>query len=811
MSASFRLFVDGDTEICYTQGSLRATSQIGERGTANASLMIAGPKPFDAGDIVTITRADGTTVIWVGVIDKVNQKVLLDQLQTSEYNLTLVSIEAWASRRRYSEAFTDIELDDLITDIVATTLTDLGISVGTVADVGEIAEFKAQLESVDDILRRICDKYGLIWYIDPATLELNIVERDAVTAPFDIIEDVDGGTWSNMSIDEETGGYFNRIHVAGWSVTDPRTEEFGGDGGRRTFNLSLPVALKPVVEVNGEAKTVGIGGLDTGRDWYWNKGQTEITQDESGTILKAGYEDILSPFASIDVPLTLISGVHIWNDYLVVAFSDPNGGYVLYKRNGSAWDQVNNLSVFSSRRVNRIVGIGSYFLGYEGYGIDGIDTMLYQIIGDAIVEIATVATATAFSQRIYIGVSSRHLAYNHATFGNQEFEADIIADDGTLTSATGTDDGKSVAYRYFLGYQNGYAFIADNASPTVAGATLRQLAITVNDYAITTNPTNLTGDFISFASTEGYAFFLTDDGVEWYKRTGATSALTKLTTLDEPIGYTFTKVAVYDDWLLVGVAESPYMLVWRINRDTDTLVYHGALDLGLGSAPSYIVPFAGGFFAAENADTGIGGAYTKSIASGTGIGGDVLSVTYRGLFRDLHTGESPDEISTRAAQSGGSGIYETGATLGQDRAGEMVDYATAQLQRYAQFMRRIRYSTRTDGLLPGQLQTINLPTHNIEGVFLIERITHQHQAGSLHFTQVEGVIGGDLASWQNYFRQLTGAGQGLDLGAGESVIIPAGPANEAVLLTEVIAADESDPDPVIGEFIIGLDEIQGEE
>jgi hypothetical protein len=876
MSVSFRLFVDGDTEICYTQGSLRATSQIGERGTANASLKIAGPKPFDTGDIVTITRADGTTVIWVGVIDKVNQKVLLDQLQTSDYTLTLVSIEAWASRRRYSEAFTDIELDDLITDIIATSLTDLGISVGTVADVGEIPEFKAQLESVDDILRRICDKYGLIWYIDPATLTLNIVERDAVSAPFDIIENEAGGTWFSMSVDEETGGYFNRIHVAGWSVTDPRTEELTGDGVKRTFTVSLPVATKPTVEVNSVPKTVGINGLDTGKDWYWNKGQAEITQDTSGTLLGASrevpnsenvYEFAVAGVGNLANPAQAIgNNLQVIREGESIAFVSVNIGartlnIRLYQRSG-----------------NSLIGRGTHQITFDvndvlsntgAVFVSGLIVFQYgKWDGSAVrstLHVLQIATGgMTFVGDIDLQAKSGFLTPSGGVTAVQVWPDSVLAGGVFMMGFS-----HSGSYKFHLIQMDTASIDAEIVTTYDTGYTVgsipycdgENIAIKVEDttnrivVATFDSATNTVGDVVTLTSWTNVvnADLPTFQGFAWmgdYLVAGSFFTPYISHPLSVFLYDKTTPALVLKDQLSQGVLGMPSVsghieargtrlylgrgttwdgseqvdtafVVYELDLSTEALVEKARVEGEPFSPPPTdlyfeLLYYADGIVAKVVFDTvtfdHFVQAWSEVISFGTDtVTGDVLSVTYRGLFRDLHTGESADEISTRAAQSGGSGIYETGATLGHDKAGEMVDYATAQLQRYAQFMRRIRYSTRTDGLLPGQLQTISLPAHNIEGVFLIERITHQHQAGSLHFTQVEGVIGGDLASWQNYFRQLTGAGQGLDLGAGDSVIIPVGPPNEVVLLTEVIAADEVDPDPVIGEFVIGLDEIQGEE
>lgn len=85
--------------------------------------------------------------------------------------------------------------------------------------------------------------------------------------------------------------YRNRQYVRGARAkTSTQTEEFAGDGERITFNVAYPVAEAPTVETNiGGAgytsKTIGIRGVDTGKDFYWSKGTAEISQDTGGTVL----------------------------------------------------------------------------------------------------------------------------------------------------------------------------------------------------------------------------------------------------------------------------------------------------------------------------------------------------------------------------------------------------------------------------------------------------------------------------------------------------------------------------------------------
>lgn len=889
MSASFRLFVDGSTEVCYTHGSLKVTRQLGERGTGSVSMTVTGPRPVDTGDIVTVTRPDGTTVIWRGVVDRVSQSVNLDQNRSSTYTLSLVSIEAWASRRRYSEAFTNISLEDLVTDIVASELSDIGITVGTVADVGTIASFRAQLEAVDEILRRICDKYGLVWSIDPQTMELNIAERGVVAAPFDIVEGVPGGKWSEMRVDEETGGYFNRIHVAGWSVTDPRTEEFAGDGERRTFNLSLPVALKPEVEVNGNPQTVGIGGLDTGRQWYWNKGRTEITQDEGEAALgQITVETTGDDLAYTQVPVgryeaniksngnwVLVStqdrhmvtvqkvatGLEVelfraettgfelrdrkkldWNFNGEFEESDFNYSSVLlldeyilinyFKWTGSTYDPFVQVFRITTEGILYVKEIDMDSLsGYTGHMLS---IQEHSRMSNGYFAYLATASRTGFSwsgNRYMVfcqfNKTTETISIRHVYDTLETYAAWITCSNDNVAMKVGnyqTGPGKLVLGTFDFG-ANTLGSIVNVTS--VSGIPSDALAwpggCWSGDYFVLTVDENWSkevyGDYVDYPVSliyynksapswalmhqvhkdalgfNGTSYAVTSRGTSVYVGRG--------TSYDGSTSYTdgFVTMRVTSDEELEIVARVP---VAPKTAPPDEYVGYGAFLVG-----DIVVWLEVEDLLNNDVDMQ---AFREGYRTVVEIvSSDALRVTYRGLFRDLVTLDDSGQIAERSADSGGTGVYESAATLGQDKAGQLLEHAQSQLGRFAQFMRRVRYRTRTDGLVPGQVQQISLPSHDVEGAFLIERISHIHQAGHVAYTEVEGVIGADLASWQNYFRQLTGAGQGVDLGAGEEVIIPTGPGSETLLIAEEIQAAESDPDPVIGEFIIGLDEIQGEE
>jgi hypothetical protein len=79
--------------------------------------------------------------------------------------------------------------------------------------------------------------------------------------------------------------------LGGVAQTVTQTNIRVGDGNTTAFTMDYDLATVPTVSTNLNGagyvtKTVGIQGVDTGKDWYWNKGSKLITQDSGGTKLR---------------------------------------------------------------------------------------------------------------------------------------------------------------------------------------------------------------------------------------------------------------------------------------------------------------------------------------------------------------------------------------------------------------------------------------------------------------------------------------------------------------------------------------------
>ena len=119
------------------------------------------------------------------------------------------------------------------------------------------------------------DRYRLLHFRARSSVAGAAISGDTV------LEDMD-----NVEVTYNRPLYRNREYVPGTDITSLQTENIKGDGSTRAFAFSYPLAKVPTaVTVNAVAKTLGIKGIDTGKDWYWQAGDNVLAQDTAGTLL----------------------------------------------------------------------------------------------------------------------------------------------------------------------------------------------------------------------------------------------------------------------------------------------------------------------------------------------------------------------------------------------------------------------------------------------------------------------------------------------------------------------------------------------
>lgn len=100
-----------------------------------------------------------------------------------------------------------------------------------------------------------------------------------------------GANITKLTTRETREDLCNRVTVkVSSALRDPDTETFTGDGATQSFNVTYPIAREPQIFIGSPAvaQTVGIIGVDTGKDWYWQAGSTEIRQDDGAAAIGSG-------------------------------------------------------------------------------------------------------------------------------------------------------------------------------------------------------------------------------------------------------------------------------------------------------------------------------------------------------------------------------------------------------------------------------------------------------------------------------------------------------------------------------------------
>lgn len=239
-------------------------------------------RTFQKGQTATVVD-DADQVLFAGVVDSA------DRNPSGPNMIHKLSCRDWhylTNRRVVSKAYENTTVGAIATDLV-TFVADDGVTVGQI-DAGPTVQLALfNYVSVSHALDAMAERAGFAWWLD-ANKALWFVARNTVTAPHSIVDSevrrFHGG--------DKAPDYRNRQYVRGGrDETDPQTERYAGDGERRTFNVAYPVARVPTVTLNGLAQTVGIRGVEEGKDWYWSKNSTEISQDEAA--IPIGSADVL--------------------------------------------------------------------------------------------------------------------------------------------------------------------------------------------------------------------------------------------------------------------------------------------------------------------------------------------------------------------------------------------------------------------------------------------------------------------------------------------------------------------------------------
>lgn len=170
----------------------------------------------------------------------------------------------------------------IVRDIISQYLGGEGITEGIIEDGPIVSQAQFNYVPATDALNALAEKAGFWWKIGPDR-KLYFVNRSTNAAPFTINQsDCIKGS---IKVDVSNQRYRNTQYIlGGMDVTDPITETKKGDGEAKSWVVGFPIAQEPIIKVNGVAllpSEVGIRGLETGKKYYWSKGDNTVSQGDA--------------------------------------------------------------------------------------------------------------------------------------------------------------------------------------------------------------------------------------------------------------------------------------------------------------------------------------------------------------------------------------------------------------------------------------------------------------------------------------------------------------------------------------------------
>lgn len=136
---------------------------------------------------------------------------------------------------------------------------------------------------VSDNLSQLTTQSNYWWRVNDGRA-VTFQARDATDAPW-ILQPTDILTGSLPNVEYSADMYRNRQVLTGVFDTAQFTETRTGDGSTQTWTVSNPVVAVPTILLNGAPASVGLLGVDTGKQFYWQPNSPTITQDSSQPLL----------------------------------------------------------------------------------------------------------------------------------------------------------------------------------------------------------------------------------------------------------------------------------------------------------------------------------------------------------------------------------------------------------------------------------------------------------------------------------------------------------------------------------------------
>lgn len=258
--------------------SLSVSNRIEERSIARFDIVdTLGTDSYQRGQPVTVYDVE-STLIFGGFIS--NSTIYRISPEVGLYHrISCMDYHYCADKRVVAESYEDKTCGYIVDDIYDNYLAEEGVTIGTIELGATLVEAVFNYPRVSDAFDSLAEKTGKIWYIDE-NKALYFVDRDTTAASWNVTgnDTVDRILKGSTSLSGANPQYRNRQYIRGGrDTTDVQVETFTGDGVTVAFTVGYPIVKVPTVTLDGTGQTVGIKGLDTAKQCYWNKGDATVT------------------------------------------------------------------------------------------------------------------------------------------------------------------------------------------------------------------------------------------------------------------------------------------------------------------------------------------------------------------------------------------------------------------------------------------------------------------------------------------------------------------------------------------------------
>lgn len=285
---ALRLRIGGvDKTTIMEVNTLQVASRLNSRNRSSFRLVdVTGAYRPSIGAEVIVDDSTGTPRYFGGFVDSVNEELTIDGNTSSlSHDVECVSYDAIADRRLVAASYESGSqtLSTIVSDVVTNFLTGDGLTTTNV-DTGPIIDrVKFNYVPASSVFNELANITGYAWWVDESKA-LWFKPRGGVTGSVSI----DSSNCRDVRVVRTLETYRNKQLIrAGTALTSSRTENFSGNGTQKAWTLAYPVGTVPTVTVGGVSKTVGIRGVDTGKDWYYNLADPVMNQDDGAAAVGA--------------------------------------------------------------------------------------------------------------------------------------------------------------------------------------------------------------------------------------------------------------------------------------------------------------------------------------------------------------------------------------------------------------------------------------------------------------------------------------------------------------------------------------------